>query len=113
MPPWNGDFQVITGYPNLAWALGRRIQTLLGALIYHSNYGSRIPPEVGAIQTLATAQNINAFGQSAINTDPRVASCISSTVTIGNSGLVVFSAIVQPRGFANAPINVNEVLQPQ
>jgi phage baseplate assembly protein W len=113
MPPWNGDFQVITGYPNLAWALGRRLQTVIGALIYHTNYGSRIPPEVGAIQTLASAQNINAYGQSAINSDPRVLSCISSTATIGELGFVIFQAAVQPRGFANAPVAVNEVLQPQ
>lgn len=112
MPAWNGDFQTIAGYANLAWALGRRIQTPQGSLIYAPIYGSRIPPEVGAVQDAATAGHITAFGVSALLADPRVASVPAATTTLVSGGLVSFSANAQPSGFESALVSVNQVLSP-
>ena len=112
MPAWTGDFQTIAGYANLSWALGRRIQTTQGTLIYSPTYGSRIPPEVGAVQTAQTAGHVTAFGVSALQADPRVASVPNATTQIVSGGLVSFSANVQPNGFQNALVSVNAVLGP-
>ena len=112
MPAWTGDFQTIAGYSNLAWALGRRLQTNQGSLIYHPSYGSRIPPEVGAVQTNQTVGHVTAFGKSAILSDPRVASVIAANTTVGDNGLLSFAASVQPNGFETNAISLNEVLGP-
>lgn len=112
MPAWAGDFQTISGYNNLAWALGRRLQTTLRKLIYHSGYGSRIPPEVGNIETNQTAARINAFGKSAILSDPRVQSVIKAQTQLIQFGEVSFKAIVQPAGFGTNPVLVNETISP-
>ena len=112
MPPWTGDFQTIAGYQNLAISLGRRLQTTLGTLIYHSDYGSRIPPEVGQVQTSSTAGQIAAFGKSAILSDPRVAAVLAATATLGPNGLVAFQGVVQPGGFGSSPVSINETISP-
>jgi hypothetical protein len=109
MPPWTGDFQIITGYKNLAWALGRRMQTTIGTLIYHSDYGSRIPPEVGQVQWQNTVGNIVAYGKSCLLSDPRVSSIVSASAS-GVSNTVRFSGTVQPKGFGASPVPVNEVI---
>ena len=110
MPTWNGDFETITGYQNLSMALGRRLQTTLGSLLYHSDYGSRIPPEVGMVQDTATAGHIAAYGQSAILSDPRVQAVLNSTATLVPGSGVQFSATAQPIGIGSTPTSVNQVI---
>ena len=112
MPPWGGDFQTIAGYNNLAWALGRRLQTTLGTLIYHSNYGSRIPPEVGNVEVQTVAGQIAAFGKSALLSDPRVSAVLSAVGTLLSNSNIAFTGIVQPSGFGSTPTTVNEVISP-
>lgn len=112
MPTWNGDFQIITGYKNLARALGRRLQTTLTALIYHRNYGSRIPPEVGAVQDTTTAGHIANYGKSAIRSDSRVASVLQAVATLVVPNEIDFRSTVQPAGAGTTSISVNEVIQP-
>lgn len=112
MPPWSGDFQTISGYNNLNISLGRRLQTTIGSLIYHSTYGSRIPPQVGVPQTSATAGLITTFGNSAILSDPRVASIIKSATQILPNFALLYQASVAPAGLGSTPISVNEVLNP-
>lgn len=112
MPPWNGDFQMITGYNNLAWALGRRLQTTLGTLVYHKNYGSRIPPQVGAVQTSGTAGKIAAFGKSALLSDPRVAQVLQSFAVLESNFTVGYQGTVQPQGVGSVPTEINEVIAP-
>lgn len=109
MPPWTGDYQTITGYSNLRWALGRRLQTTLSTLIYHNNYGCRIPPEVGQVQGSTTAGNIVAYGKSALLSDGRVQSVVSATASGYPQG-VDFKATVQPAGFGSQEAVVNEVI---
>lgn len=112
MPPWTGDFQIIGGYANLSWALGRRLQTTLGNLKYHPSYGCRIPPEVGNIQSNTTIGHINAYGISAIKSDPRVSSVVAATSTLAGNGSVQFVSSVQPGGFQSTPVGINEVIAP-
>lgn len=109
-PPWTGDFQMIAGYSNLRWALGRRLQTVLSSLIYHPDYGSRIPPEIGRVQTLDTAGYITAFGKACLLSDPRVHSVLEATTTMGPNFSLQFSAKVQPHGFGSIFIELNEVI---
>lgn len=110
MLPWRGDFQSIAGYSNLAQALGRRLQTALKSLLYHTDYGSLLPSEAGTVQSQIEAGRIAAFGKSALLADPRVASVISATAQILPNGQVSFQGVVQPRGFGAQSVAVNEVI---
>lgn len=113
MPPWGGDFQTILGSDNLIYALGRRIQTTLGDFVFHQNYGSRIPPEIGSVQTIQTAGQIAAFGKSCLLSDPRVASVSNVSISSGQTpGTIFFQATVIPVGPNQTPVQVNEVLRP-
>lgn len=113
MPPWGGDFQTILGSNNLIYALGRRIQTTLGDFVFHQNYGSRIPPEIGSVQTIQTAGQIAAFGKSCLLSDPRVASVSNVSISSGQTpGTIFFQATVIPVGPNQTPVQVNEVLRP-
>ncbi len=112
MLSWTGDFQTIGGYANLSMSLGRRLQTTLGSLIYHTSYGSRIPPEVGNIQSTSTAGHIGAYAERAILADPRVYKVINSTVTVQSNGFIGYTGTAIPNGQTNSGITLNEVLQP-
>lgn len=110
MPTWTGDFQVIGGYNNLLWALGRRLQTNYGSLIYHNDYGCKIPPEIGQVQTPQTAAYIAAFGKSTLLSDPRVAAVPTATATLVSAEAIAFNSVVIPAGFGTTPVSVNEVI---
>jgi hypothetical protein len=112
MLPWQGDYQVIAGYPNLSMALGRRLQTTLGSLIYHSLYGSRIPPELGAIASDVINDLLVEYTISALLTDPRVNQVISCTAQYLGNYSVQVSATVLPNGLGQNEITVNEVIGP-
>jgi len=112
MPPWAGDFNMIMGYPNFRRAIGRRLQTTLGTLIYHTNYGSRIPPEVGAIQSQDEAAKLAAFARSAITLDPRTGTIINVTATTQPGFLATISALLSPVGIGSSPVSINETLSP-
>lgn len=110
MPTWTGDYQLISGYSNYARALGRRLQTSLGTLIYHTNYGSRIPPEVGAVQSSDEAARLQQFGRSAILADPRTGAILSSSAQVQPGFAASFAALVQPIGPGSTPVQTNEVI---
>ena len=113
MPTWTGDFTTISGPTNLLYALSRRLLTTLGTFVYHPDYGSRIPPEVGAVQSIGSLQHITAFGNSCLTSDPRVATIINSGAS-GSSipGLIQYSAVIQPIGPQSGPVVINEVISP-
>ena len=111
-PPWLGDISLIAGYANFARALGRRIQTTLGTLIYEPSYGSRIPPEVGAIQSSGEAQKLAAFGSAALSADPRTASIAYAAASVQPGFLATFSGVVNPIGPGATPVGVSEVISP-
>lgn len=111
-PTWLGDIPLITGYLNFARAIGRRLQTPLGSLIYHFDYGCRIPPEVGAVQSIDEAKRLNQYGRSAIFSDPRTGSILRSEATTQPGFLATFSAAIQPVGPGDNPnpVAVNETI---
>jgi len=110
MLPWTGDFNTQSGYDNLATALGRRIQTTLGSLIFHTEYGSRIPPEVGNVSTATTLSDIEAYAKSAIATDPRVDTVTNVSAKSPAYGTVQVTATATSNGSSTQTSQVNEVL---
>jgi len=114
IPSWSGDFQINVGLSNFKSSLGRRLATTLGNLIYHPEYGSRIPPELGQILTTGGQSLITAYGKAALLADPRTQSILSATTTTltGQPNAVQFLANVQPIGPGLQAVNVNEVLTP-
>ncbi len=112
MPPWTGDYQTLSGIINYSAAIGRRLATPLGALIYHPNFGSRIPPEIGQVLTVGAQSLITAYGKSAIASDPRTQQIISAQTSLLSGQAVLFSANVQPIGPGLNPVQINEVLSP-
>jgi phage baseplate assembly protein W len=114
MLTWTGDFQLITGIPNLQISLGRRLQTTLGTLIYHETFGSRIPPEVGDVEASTTGLLIEAYAESALQADPRVQSVQTITLTTPQVNQVNIAATVIPIGSGSGAgdININQVIQP-
>lgn len=105
MGQWTGDFLTILGLGNYQYALGRRLATTLGNLIYEPIYGSRIPPEAGATQSAAGAALIAAFGQQALAADPRTQTVLGATATqaSGNPTAVEFQGQVLPVGLGQQP----------
>jgi hypothetical protein len=106
-PPWTGELPTLTGFLNFAAALGRRLQTPLGSLVYHRDYGSRIPPEVGAIQSLDEAQKLVAFADAAIKADKRTGRVILVSGTVQPGSLATIGALVQPIGPKVTPITLS------
>jgi len=113
MLPWTGDFATISGYANLSFSLGRRLQTTLGSLIFHGDFGSRIPPEVGKVVVQATSGHLAAYAKSAILSDPRTYQVPVLNVTVQASYAISIEATVTPNGSVGSSAKVNEVLQPQ
>ena len=111
-PGWTGDVPLITGNLNFARAIGRRIQTPLSSLIYHSDYGSRIPDEVGAVQGDDEAPKLAQFGRAAVVADPRTGYVVSCTATTEPGFLASVSIAVQPIGPGSTPVVVNETISP-
>lgn len=104
---WTGDFQTIASYQNLAFSLGRRLQTTLGTLIYHSDFGSRIPPEIGAVATSNTLGYLGAYAESALASDSRVSQVLSVTVNATSGYLITIVGSVLPNGPSGKAYNVS------
>jgi hypothetical protein len=109
-PPWLGDLSLITGYLNFARAIGRRLQTPLGSLVFHQGYGCSIPAEIGAIQSTDESARLTEYAKSAIRGDPRLGSILSANTVLAPG----FSANVQvaltPIGPGASPVGVSEVI---
>ena len=111
-PAWNGDVATIGGFANFAQALGRRLQTPIGSLVYHQDYGSRIPGEVGGVQSTDEAPKLAAFGKAAISADKRTARVLSATASVSPGMSASFSGVVQPIGPGSLPIDVSTGIAP-
>jgi phage baseplate assembly protein W len=112
MDTWTGDFATISGYNNLANALDRRLITPITALIYHPEYGSRIPGEIGNLQTQSVAGYLGAFAESAVTTDPRVASVTDLVVTFPQFGSTQISLTAIPNGNIANDVTVTSLIAP-
>jgi hypothetical protein len=111
-PAWNGDIPLITGLLNFAAALGRRIQTPIGALTYHQEYGSRIPGEVGAVQAADEAAKLAAFGKAALAADKRTGRILSATASVQPGFLATFAGVVNPIGPSQNPVQIVASITP-
>jgi len=109
-PTWTGDIVTINGYANLARSIGRRLQTPLGSLIYHSAYGSRIPPEVGSVQSADEAARLREYGNSAVRADPRTGSILLSEATTQPGSLATYRVVISPIGPGAIPVEVNATI---
>jgi hypothetical protein len=109
-PSWNGDIPLITGLLNFAAALGRRIQTPIGALAYHQEYGSRIPGEVGAIQSIDEASRLAAFGKAALAADKRTGRILSAIATVTPPFEASFAGVVNPIGPGTNPVQFSTTI---
>lgn len=111
MLPWIGDLNTISGYNNLSFSLGRRLQTTYGDLIYHTDFGSRIPPEIGKIATGNELSLITAFTTSCLLSDPRVNKVTNVASQAYQNYAISVSATVIPNGLnGQSGININEVI---
>lgn len=107
-PAWNGDIQLITGLLNFAMALGRRIQTPIGTLTYHQEYGSRIPGEVGAVQSSDEAARLAAFGRAALAADKRTGRILKTSSSVQPGSLATFAGTVVPIGPGATPVTIGD-----
>jgi hypothetical protein len=111
-PPWNGDIPLIRGLLNFAISLGRRLQTPIGALTYHQEYGSRIPAEVGAVQSADESSRLAAFGVAAIKADKRTGRVLFAEASTQPGFLATFNATVQPVGPSSTAVQVLQNITP-
>ena len=109
---WSGEFTLIKGLNNYITALQRRVLTPLGTLIYHTNYGSQLPYEVGNVSTASEASLLAGDLKSALLADPRTQVVNQITAYPINFGQIVLTALVTPYGAA-APAPVNLTIIPQ
>jgi phage baseplate assembly protein W len=110
MLAWTGDFHLTSGYRNLSFSLGRRLQTTLGELIFHPEFGSRLPPQIGSVSSANETSLIAAFATSALLTDPRVNKIVSISATAGENYLIAVDATVLPNGIGTQSVTVNQVV---
>lgn len=111
-PMWKGDIALITGLINFAGALGRRLQTPIGSLVYHQEYGSRIPGEVGSVQTIDEAERIAAYGKAALAADKRTGQILSAKAAVFPGSLATFAGVVTPIGPGTNPVQIDTQITP-
>lgn len=109
---WTGDFNLIRGIDNYIGALARRVLTPVGALIYHSNYGSLIPGAVGNISTASEAMLLSSYLKSALLADTRTQTVNQITAYPVKFGEIVMTANVSPYG-SPSQVPFNLVIIPQ
>lgn len=95
---WNGDFSMVSGISNYTEALARRVLTPLGSLIYHTNYGSQLPAEIGNVQTAQEAALQLSYLKNALLSDPRTQSIARITAYPVKFGDIVLTSAVIPYG---------------
>ena len=109
---WTGEFSLIKGLNNYISALLRRVLTPIGSLIYHTNYGSQLPAEVGNVSTASEARLLSSDLKSALLADARTQVVNQIAAYPVNFGQIVLTALVTPYG-SGAPAPVNLVIIPQ
>lgn len=112
MLTWTGDYQIISGYQNLALSLGRRLQTTIGLLMYHPRFGSRIPPELGSVASQDVSALLVKYTISALLSDSRVNKVVTCTANLLGNYSVAINAVVLPNGLGQEQVTVNEVIGP-
>ena len=74
-----GDIMTATGLQNLAGALARRLNTTLGTLPLHPQYGSALATVIGS--PIAASYVLKGYVKTALQADPRVTAILGITAT--------------------------------
>lgn len=101
----NGDFATVTGPDNLKQALGGRIITDPGELLFHPAYGCKVNRLKGKKGTATLNQLAAAFVAQAVRADPRVAQAQDTTATLAGDTVSVASTAVAVDG-KHIPVGV-------
>lgn len=89
----DGDLTLAAGQANLRQALTHRIDTEVGELLFHQNYGCKVRQLLGAVtgptRNLLAAQ----YARAALEADPRVVSVPSATATASGDVTSVLATV--------------------
>lgn len=99
----DGDLRVVGGHENLRQALGIRIRTEPGELVFHGDYGCRVHEEKGRRNTPVAALLSRAFVRDAVLDDQRVARILSASATVSGD---VISVAVSAETVSGHPVDV-------
>lgn len=77
-----GDFATVSGVANLKQALGNRLRTAPGDLMFHPDYGCKVYQLIGQGATPGNDQLAAAFVAQAMLSDPRVSSASSVQASV-------------------------------
>ncbi len=94
----NGDIQTVSGPANLDQAIGMRLNTHQGELVYYRNYGNRAYLLLGKGNTQSVAQLAASWVSAACLADPRISSIQSMTATTFGDVLACNGIIVAVNG---------------
>lgn len=112
MNVWTGDFSLVSGINNYIGALARRVLTPFGSLIYHTNYGSALPGEIGHISTANEAMLSASYLKNSLLSDTRTQTVNQITAYPVKFGQIIMTALVTPYGSA-AQVPFSLVIIPQ
>lgn len=85
----NGDFALVAGRDNLHQALGIRVRTEPGELLFHPTYGCAVVRMKGKRSTPLSALFAAKYVESAVRDDPRIASVTKADATVQGDAISV------------------------
>lgn len=100
----DGDLALVSGLPNLAAALSRRITTERGELLFHADYGSMVRQVLGSTNGPARGAFTARAARQAVETDSRVSRVTSAAAAPEGDRLAV-TIILEPIG-AGTPMTL-------
>lgn len=101
----SGDFALVAGRENLRQALGVRVTTDPGELLFHVDYGCFAARLKGGKSNPANALLAQAYVASALGSDVRVASVDAASVSISGD---VMRVEAQCSAITGHPVNIKE-----
>ena len=99
----NGDFAVVAGHPNLQQALGVRVTTDPGELLFHQEYGCLAARLKGERADPVNALLAQSYVQRACSEDDRVASIVKAVSAVSGDEILVE---VQITAVTSHPLNI-------
>lgn len=100
----DGDLATISGLPNLAAALSRRITTERGELLFHSDYGSMVRQVLGTTNGPARGAFTARAAREAVERDNRV-SRVTAATAAPEGDRIAITLVVEPIG-AGTPLSL-------
>lgn len=84
-----GDIAVVAGRDNLRQAIGHRLDTEAGELLFHQDYGSRVRQLVGATNGPTAALLAARYARGAVAGDPRIQRITEATAAADGDSINV------------------------